>query len=447
MSVRHPDPNEEVLGQAEAAAKRGEWDRAAAICRSVLASQPNHVGALLLVGIIGAQTGRQAFSVHALTRVLELDPNVYDALIWLGIVDQQLGKFDEARSLFERAHAIKPQSAVPFINMFRGHRMTEADQPLIDRARAALDSGSNTDNDLRLLTYGLAKAYNDLKNFPAAMELYDQANEISARIQKPKGFDRELLTRLQNATISALGPEMLQQVGSGSPSKPTPIFIIGMMRSGTTLVEQILSRHASIHAAGELRFWTQRAHAVIDANGTLKPSAATALAREYQASLKGMANGKPFITDKMPFNYLYAGLLHREFPDAPIIHVNRNPVDTCLSIYMTPYASPPEFAYDREDIAYAYREYQRLMSHWQTSLPAGRMLEVSYEDLVDNLEAGAKKIVEYCGLPWDEACLTPEKNEQPVMTPSLWQVRQPVYKSSVGQSRNYGQWLGALADL
>ena len=153
------------------------------------------------------------------------------------------------------------------------------------------------------------------------------------------------------------------------------------------------------------------------------------------------------VTDKMPMNYMVVGLIQLLFPNAPIIHCRRDPVDTCLSIYMTPYAAPPDFAYDREDIAFGYREYQRVMAHWSRALPVGRMLEVQYEELVEDPEPNIRRLLEYCGLSWDPACLSPEKNERVVDTPSKWQVRQPMYKTSVGRAQHYAPWLGAIGTL
>jgi hypothetical protein len=149
----------------------------------------------------------------------------------------------------------------------------------------------------------------------------------------------------------------------------------------------------------------------------------------------------------MPTNFLLLGLIYLTLPNARIIHCRRSPVDTCLSIYMTPFSNLPDFAYDRDTIAFYWEQYARLMAHWRHVLPPNRFLEVDYEDLVAQREGVTRKIIAFCGLDWDERCLRPETNERIVRTPSAWQVRQPVYTNSIGRWRRYREWLGPFRRL
>jgi len=254
--------------------------------------------------------------------------------------------------------------------------------------------------------------------------------------------------RLVDQMISVLDQEQFKE-GAPSPSdSEVPVVVVGMMRSGTTLVEQILSSHADVLPAGEQRFWAlnwQRAFA--GENGGFLPRRAAQVGREYLGKLVTMYPDAPRITDKMPGNYLVAGLIHFALPNARIIHMRRHPVDTCISIYGTFNRAHVEFAHNRENIVFAYQQYQRLMDHWRSVLPPSRFLEVDYEQLVSDRLDVARELVKFLGLEWDEAVLHHEKNVHAVSTPSAWQVRQPVYTSSVERWRRFEPWLGAFAEL
>ena len=221
-----------------------------------------------------------------------------------------------------------------------------------------------------------------------------------------------------------------------------------MMRSGTTLVEQILSSHSQIGASGENRFWPLNRPALFGSSGrTLKPSDLPGFGRRYVEALRKVVPSDKHVTDKMPANYEMLGAIHVALPNARIIHMKRNPVDTCISIYATPNRVPIDYAYDRENIVFAYEQYLRLMEHWRTVLPANRFLEVNYEDIVQDRETQARKMLDLIGLDWDEALMHHEQNQRNVITPSLWQVRQPIYTSSVERWRRYEPWLGAFKKL
>lgn len=227
-----------------------------------------------------------------------------------------------------------------------------------------------------------------------------------------------------------------------------PLFIVGMPRSGTTLVEQILSSHPEIAAGDELAFWGDRAHTYrMSAAGQIDPAWVGTAARDYQALLRGISSTARRVTDKRPQNLNVLALIHTVFPHARIIHCQRHPVDTCLSIYFQNFTRKMDFAFDLNDHAAYYRQYLRLMAHWRTVIPADRFLEVQYEDLVSDPEPISRKMIEFCGLDWDDVCLHPERNRRTVRTASVWQARQPVYRASVARWRNYEPWLGPLREL
>ena len=208
--------------------------------------------------------------------------------------------------------------------------------------------------------------------------------------------------------------------GAGDPS-PVPIFVLGMPRSGSTLVEQILASHPQVHAAGELTNLDRVVNTVSDAAGRPVPFPACIraldadglrrLGQAYLASLPTPPDGKTRITDKMPANFFHVGLIRLILPNARIIHTMRDPVDTCVSCFSRLFTAGHPFSYDLAELGRYYRWYHELMAHWRSVLPAGAMLDVSYEDVVDNLEEQARRLIDYCGLPWDDRCLSFHETE------------------------------------
>jgi hypothetical protein len=221
-----------------------------------------------------------------------------------------------------------------------------------------------------------------------------------------------------------------------------------MMRSGTTLAEQILSCHPEIGGAGEQPFWSNREQSVVDYQKlTVNPSRIRSVGREYVELLSSIAPGFPHVIDKNPANLLVLGSFWLAFPNSRVIHTRRNPIDTALSIWMTPMSTNAGFIGDRANIVFAYKECLRLMDHWREVLPDDRFLDIRYEELISDPESQIKRMVEFCGVEWDEACLHPELNKRRIRTPSFWQVRQPVYTSSAERWKLYEPWLGAFAEL
>jgi hypothetical protein len=228
-----------------------------------------------------------------------------------------------------------------------------------------------------------------------------------------------------------------------------PIFVLGMPRSGTTLIEQILASHPEIQGAGELRV-LQR---ISDSLGNY-PDAVTRLTQPelarlgvaYLAQIRPFAAGRAHVVDKMPANFLLVGLIHLILPNARIIHCRRNAVDTCLSCYTKLFGGEQTFAYDLRELGLFNRAYQKLMNHWGGLLPPDRFFEVDYEAVIENLEGEARRLTAFLGLPWDEACLTFYEAKRPVRTASVNQVRQPIYRSSVGRWKSYAAQLRPLLE-
>jgi hypothetical protein len=247
-----------------------------------------------------------------------------------------------------------------------------------------------------------------------------------------------------DASIQHLDQEQFDRwAGTGSSSE-LPIFVVGMIRTGTTLVEQVLSSHPDIGGAGEQRFWVQRVKPGATASGFKQYAS---LPEEYLSKLQAISPGQKRVVDKMPDNFLLLGFLHRVFPEARIIYVSRHPVDTCLSIWSTPNRSRLDWANRKADIVFVQRQHERLAAHWRSILPPNRFLEVRYEELVTNQEPVSRRMIEFCGQEWHDSCLRPQDNPRAVSTPSALQVRRPMFKTSIERWRKYEPWLGEFADL
>jgi len=368
-----------------------------------------------------------------------------------GTLHQVRGEFHTAAGLFQEAIALKPMEAANYLSLSQCRRMTSADSALVDQMMRLCVQPEVPAQDKAQIAYAIAKAMDDQREFADAFRWYQKANELelSRLSSSGRSFDPLAARALTSARISRFD-------GSGSPSphaSPStlrqPLFIVGMIRSGTTLVEQILSRHPEVSAGGEITYWAGREAELM---GQLEKGVATHVEieewrRQYDLVPARARAQTASVTDKMPLNYRALGLILMAYPDAKIIHCRRNPVDTCLSVYFTPYRSAPDFAHDLSNIAEGYRDYQRLMDHWRTVIPADQLIEVDYEALVSSPESEIQGLVSRCGLPWSEDCLDASKASTAVRTPSLWQVRQPIHQGSIGRWKNYEPWIGPLLEL
>ena len=291
------------------------------------------------------------------------------------------------------------------------------------------------------LHFALGKALADIREYEQSFRHQLQANAL----QRQQFTYDEIGAHTKIDRIrSAFTPEVMQSLtGVGDPSS-LPVFIVGMPRSGTSLIEQILASHPRVFGAGELDLLGQLVIAGTS-NGITRDWVQT-LGPRYLSGIRALAPPRDRITDKMPSNFLFVGLIHIALPNARIIHARRNPVDTCLSCFSKLFAGEQQFAYDLGELGRYYRAYDRLMAHWRDVLPEGRMLEVDYEEVVADLEVQARRIIGYCGLEWNDACLEFHKTERAVRTASVMQVRQPIYRSSIGRWRPYARMLTPLLD-
>ena len=309
-----------------------------------------------------------------------------------------------------------------------------------EMVRASLPSPNN--EDLENVCYALGKTYDDMGQYEKAFNYYHRANSLLA-VKHP--FDKKIYRKWVDEIIARFGNPAKIEDGWFSEDD-SPIFIIGMPRSGTTLTEQIISSHPEVAGAGELAYWPAAGQA-LGFEQELTDIHAQKLANDYLTLLRKCSPSVRRVTDKMPGNYMYLGLIHRVFPRARIIHCQRHPVDTCLSIYFQNFAGGHEYRYKLEDLAFYYRQYRRLIRHWREILPPDVFFDIQYEDLIEHQESVSRRLIDFCGLEWNDVCLEFYKNERSVGTASNWQVRQPIYKTSKERWRNYEQWIAPLLEL
>jgi tetratricopeptide (TPR) repeat protein len=379
-----------------------------------------------------------------LRETLVADPKNAMAYDLLGSVLSELGRFDEARACFERTIGIAPMLAGSYYDLVRCRPVTSNDNGLLQEMQAALaTSGLEAQQRLRL-HLAIGKAAEDLGEYALAMQHFDAADAVR-RASAP--FDSAAFSMEVDRLIARCTPEFIAQASELGSDDATPVLIIGMPRSGTTLVEQIISMHPEVGAGGELNFWNERGAVWHRSSvGDEKQFFAKAAA-DYLGVLRAIAPKAARVTDKMPFNFLWAGLIHVAFPKATIIHCRRVAVDTALSIHQTFFHPALAFPTGGAELVAYFRSYQRLIDHWRSVLPADRFIEVDYEELTRAPEPIIRRIIAACGLPWHDACLRPESNPRAVKTPSKWQTRQPIYRTSVARWRRYEPWLGPLWEL
>jgi tetratricopeptide (TPR) repeat protein len=393
-----------------------------------------------------AMEGKPDEAEKEFRRLIALAPQMAEPRAFLGELLSIRGMFEEAAehltlAIEEIPAAFKKLSVVK--------RFTQIDRPLLDRMRSLAEGPGLNAMARASVQFGLGKAFDDLGDYAEAMRQYEAANRLRGT-ERP---DRAALVAKYNSIIEgytgeALGGARQLLARPACPGDDLPVLIIGMPRSGTTLVEQILSSHPAVAAGGELPFWAQRERDWQTSGiGSLEEGKLSRVAEDYRAELRRVGPKALRVTDKRPRNFEPLGLIHLALPDARIVHCRRNPVDTCLSIFFANFAAGHEFAWDRGDLAFFYRQYERLIEHWRRVLPADRFTEVQYETLVAYREAETRRLIDFCGLDWDEACLAPERNRRTVNTASLWQARQPVYATSVERWRRYEPWLGELRTL
>jgi tetratricopeptide (TPR) repeat protein len=424
---------------------RGSRVEAAAAFRAAATATAGTVTARIAEARAMDAAGAFDEALVAMQAIVEAHPDNAAASAFLAILLGQAGLSAEAAACFERTAEMSPDNGAAWSGVALHRKFTPDDGPLIARMEAALARPDLATRHRQSLHFALGKAHDDRGNYEAAMRNFEAGNRLRARLGR---LNRDLLVRRIDRLIESTPPGYRDCQPDPGVQDATPILIVGMLRSGSTLTEQILSSHPEIAAGGELEFWGVRYTQCEDVWSLVSsPDGTRRLADEYLATLRAFGPDAKRVTDKMLSNFVLLGLIHRVFPNATFIHCRRHPIDTALSIFTTNFETNVDFAAERSDLVFFFRQYQRLMAHWRDVLPPDRLIEVDYEALVDDPEPHARRLISACGLEWDDACLAPHRNARPIRTASVWQARQPIYRTSVERWRRYEPWLGELREL
>jgi tetratricopeptide (TPR) repeat protein len=434
--------------------RQGKLDEAAVEFRRALELEPQHPDANYNLGnLLKTRADYEGAIAHYQTS-LASRPKFADAWNNMGAVLAERGDLDAARVAYQKAVEVEPTRAAYHRNLVNSKRL-EPDDPQLAVMEALSQNLATVPECERIdLQFALGKAYADLKQHERSFRCLLAGNALKrAQIAYDEAEALQYMQRIRNVFDAEL---LRAKTGSGDPTA-SPVFILGMPRSGTTLIEQIVASHPKAVGAGELFDLDQIVQSLVGRNGgalrfpevvaTMSSEELRHVGARYVAATRAPRPTAERIADKMPWNFHFVGLIHLALPNARIIHARRDPVDTCLSCFSILFdGDDNRYTYDLGELGRFYRTYNSLMDHWRSVLPPGVMIEIQYEDVVDNLETQARQIIAHCGLEWDDACLAFHKTRRPVRTSSVAQVRQPIYQSSVGRWRPYREQLRPLLD-
>jgi Flp pilus assembly protein TadD len=428
---------------------RGRLEEAEAACRQAIALDPAHAGAYSSLGNVLDDQDRPIDAEAAYRRAIALKPTFAEAYNNLAALLKHRGRLAEARRVVEHTLQFLPRNALHFLNLSDVNHFSVGDPHLTAMEELARDISSLPVKQQIELHFALAKAYDD---FGRREDCFRQLSAGNALKRRQVPYDEAAMLAALERTRALFTPELMRAMHNVGEPTSLPVFVVGMPRSGTTLIEQIMASHPQMFGAGELSnlhdavAWICSAGNASFPAGMVKISGERlrALGARYVADLPRRAPKATLVIDKMPSNFLFAGLIHLALPNARIIHAVRDPVDTCMSCFAKLFAAGQYHTYDLAELGRYYRGYQALMQHWHAILPPGRILDVCYEDVVADLEGQARRIIAHCALSWDDSCLSFHKTDRPVRTASATQVRQPIYRNAIGRWRAHEQLLAPL---
>jgi tetratricopeptide (TPR) repeat protein len=445
-----PDYFEALVGLARVCHENDQLEEARRLVTRATEVAPDKADAWCQLGSLAMEMGDAADANAAYQRALQLDGDLTDALTGLGNLRLEEGKIDESVKLLAQAIAQSPDNLGARFHLTQARKVKPGDANLAAlEALRAEESDWNTDKRISY-HYALGKAYDDLQAYDQAFPHFLEG----ARLKRAKlSYNADDDAARGRRIASVVNADFAKRLSGHGDHSAAPVFVLGMPRSGTTLTEQIIASHPAVHGAGELRDLMEVVQGPDQAGhfqpypenlATLTSERLSAWGRDYALRLTRRAPNALRITDKMPANYLALGLIPLMLPNAKIIHVQRNPVDTCVSCFTRLFNRHQDATYELSELGRHYATYARLMQHWRQTLPAGSFLEVQYEDIVADMPGQARQLIDWVGLPWDDACLAFHKTERNIRTASVTQVRQTIYNSSVARWRHYEKYLGPL---
>jgi tetratricopeptide (TPR) repeat protein len=423
----------------------GRLEEAEASYRQAITIKPDYVDAHFNLGIILKELGRLEEAEASYRQAITIKPDYAEAYNNSGTILQELGRLEEAEASYRQAIALKPDFTEAHQQLSLIKNFTKEDEQFVQMQKLCLDQ-TLTDEQRCYLSFALGKASEDLNQIGRSFKYYSEGNAFRKKLLAYNiRQDIELFDQLKKSYPS-IDKNSLKNCNLSN--EPRPIFILGMPRSGTTLVEQIISSHSAVTGAGELpdvnRFGDPIARGMSKSDTEILIN----FRERYLKKLQKLSNGNPIVTDKMPLNFRYIGLICSAFPDAKIVHVTRNSAATCWGIYKQYFTTKSlGYCYDLDDLIAYYGLYQELMQFWGERY-GDRIYNLNYETLTINQEDETRKLLQYLGIEWEEACLTPQDNKRSVATASNVQIRQKIYKGSSQKWQKFEPFLnGALSHL
>jgi len=386
-------------------------------------------------------------------KAAELLPNHPGIQLALATAYVGFGNTKAASECYRKVIKLYPEDVESYRQLARINKFTSTDHEDVQKLKAILSESWLNDEGRASILSALGKIYQDCKLYDDAFAYYEQANKLQETLSD---FVPEVFADYITSLIKVFDSEILSEKRTLGNVSKAPVFIVGVPRSGTSLVEQILSSHHDVFGAGELTWIGLAAEALPgylkaatpypECTQTLTKSNINELTEKYLNYLHSLSGKESRITDKMPNNFLQLGLIHILFPNARIIHCRREPRDACTSMFCQYFPGGHAISHDMFKLGVFYKQYQRLMAHWRTALPTGTMIEVDYEELVSNQEAESRRLIDFIGLEWDDACLDFYKKKRLVYTASANQVTKPIYTSSINRWKRYEKHLQPLED-
>jgi tetratricopeptide (TPR) repeat protein len=415
-----------------------------AFLRRALKLKPNDLDARVNLGLTLMFVGRMRDAGACFSKVLKTSPRHVLALFGMGRIATLEGRFEEAETTFRRIIEINPKMTNAWAALALTRKMTIADAEWLKSAEEVA-SGAIHPMEEANLRFAIGKYCDDVNDFARAFKNFKRGNELLKT--SAEDYDRKGRSQFLDGLIKVYSRESISKIGVPGSSSAKPVFVVGMPRSGTSLAEQIIASHPSASGAGELDFWVALMAKGLGAEDVVPEPMRPKVAEEYLRMLERSSKTALRIVDKAPMNSDFLGLIYSVFPNARVIYMQRDPIDTCLSCYFQQFLTGMNFTFDMTDLVHYYREHQRIMAHWRAVLPPGFILDVPYEELVADQETWSRKMLDFIGLEWDPRCLEFHTTKRQVTTASAWQVRQKVYKSSVARWRNYEKFIGPLKAL
>jgi tetratricopeptide (TPR) repeat protein len=445
-----PGHKESLVGLARILREKNLLNEAESLLHEVLKKDSQDKNALVILASVYIELSKMDEAQEIFGDILKNDPAHVGALLGLANLKIEMGDLKTAESFIHEALKIKEDHMQARFLLAQVKKVKPEDENIV-KLNGFLEGPKALHSHQRIpLYYALGKSYDDIKDFDKAFDFYARGAALKReKIQ----YSVEEETSQIDAIIEIVNQDFIEKFSREEMNASTlPIFVLGMPRSGTTLTEQIIASHPKVFGAGELPYFMEAMQEkATEKNGgypymlkDLTEKDMKAMGNEYIRKLRLKDKDKKFITDKMPANYLNLGLIHLILPHAKIIHVKRNPVDTCISCFTRLFYRHQDATYDLTEVGRHYANYARLMDHWRRVLPKESFFEVHYEAIVEDVEKEARKLIEYCGLPWDPSCLNFYALKRNVKTASVTQVRQPIYDSSVERWRHYEKNIGPL---